>query len=284
MNPSQPSVSISSSPLATLAATAHWTASVRARESARADGLFFDPFAAALGGEQGAAWLAERADDKVIAIVLRTRFFDDFLAHIVRETDIRQVVILAAGLDTRAFRLHWPEGTRVFEVDQPEAMKYKEAVLEALGAKPTCVRQTISQDLTGPWQIALVDAGFAPGEPSVWLLEGFLFYLPNEQNRPILEAVSQLTCRGSWLGFDIINGEMLTHPLTKAWVAMQAAAGAPWVGTLDKPREYLADLGWEVTLSQAGQPGAHYGRWNLPVLPTEMPGVPHHWLVTGEKR
>ncbi|MCB9134398.1 MAG: SAM-dependent methyltransferase [Anaerolineales bacterium] len=280
MMTSHPSHSV----LSTLSATAHWTASIRARESARPDALFYDPFAAALGGDKGATWLAERTDDKVIAIVLRTRFFDDFLACLARETSVRQIVMLAAGLDTRAFRLHWPEGMRYFEVDQPEVIAYKEAILGSLEAHPTCARQVIAQDLTGPWQTALTDAGFVPGEPSVWLLEGFLFYLPNEYNRAILETVSQLACPGSWLGFDIINGEMLTHPLTKAWVAMQAASGAPWVGTLDNPRDYLAQLGWEVNLTQAGQPDANFGRWTLPVLPTEMPGVPHNWFVTGKKR
>ncbi|NUM44757.1 MAG: hypothetical protein HUU38_08610 [Anaerolineales bacterium] len=65
---------------------------------------------------------------------------------------------------------------------------------------------------------------------------------------------------------------------------MQASAGAPWVGTLDNPIEYLADLGWQATLTQAGQPDAHYGRWTLPILPTQMPGIPHNWFVTAQKQ
>lgn len=97
-----------------LAGTARWTAAVRARESQREDRLLDDPWAVALAGEEGLAWLAQRPPDSVVSIVLRTRFFDDFLRRVAVEEGIRQVVLMAAGLDTRAFRLVWPEGTRLF--------------------------------------------------------------------------------------------------------------------------------------------------------------------------
>ena len=87
--------------------TAHWTAAVRAKESERPDRLFDDPWAAALAGEAGMAWLEPRTPDSLAPIVLRTRYFDDFLQRITRQSGIRQVVLLAAGLDTRAFRLSW---------------------------------------------------------------------------------------------------------------------------------------------------------------------------------
>jgi methyltransferase (TIGR00027 family) len=266
-----------------LASTARWTASVRAQESSRPDSLFQDPYAAALAGEEGMQWVAQRTADKVLAIVLRTRYFDDFLQRVTQENALRQVVFLAAGLDTRAFRLAWPTGTQIFELDQPEVLRYKEQILNAAGASTNCTRHVIEQDLTTPWQDALVQSGMDPNAPTLWLLEGFLFYLPGDQVKHILEAVSQLAAPGSWLGFDIINSIMLTHPLTKAWVDMQAAAGAPWIGTLDDPVEYLARLGWQVSLSQAGQPEANHGRWSLPVLPTSMPAVPHNWYVTAHK-
>lgn len=84
-----------------LASTAYWAASVRALESARPDALFHDPYAEALAGEEGAAWIARRTPDKVLPIALRTRYFDDYVQRVTRETGIRQVVLLAAGLDTR---------------------------------------------------------------------------------------------------------------------------------------------------------------------------------------
>ena len=94
-------------PVHTLVSTACWTASVRAMERVRADRLFDDPWAAALAGAEGAAWLARRSANSVVPIIVRTRFFDDFLQRITHQHAIRQVVLLAAGLDTRAFRLPW---------------------------------------------------------------------------------------------------------------------------------------------------------------------------------
>lgn len=270
-------------PKSILASTAHWMASVRAMENARLDGLFRDPWAASLAGQEGADWIARRTPDSVVPIVIRTRFFDDFLQRITREYALRQVVLMASGLDTRAFRLAWPEGTQVFELDQPAVLQHKEQVLASAGAQPSCLRQVIEQDLAGSWQPSLKRSGFRSDLPSLWLLEGFLFYLPSDLIGSILEAISPMAAPGSWLGFDIINSAMLSHPLTKAWIEMQAASGAPWIGTMDNPVEYLAGLGWRASLTQAGQPDANYGRWNLPVIATNMPGIPHNWFVTAQK-
>ena len=266
-----------------LASTAHWTAAVRAMENDRADRLFADPWAAALAGEQGAVWLAQRPADSVIPIVLRTRFFDDFLKRLTSEEAIQQIVLLAAGLDTRAFRLTWPVGTQVFELDQPAVLQYKEQVLRSLDALPACGRISIEVDLTSTWQAALVQAGFDPGRPSGWLLEGFLFYLPTEHITNILDEVSNLAAPGSWLGFDIINSIVLTSPWTRTWVDMQACYGAPWIGSLDDSPAFLGERGWEVVLSQAGQPEANHGRWKLPIIPVTQPDMPHNWYVVAQK-
>lgn len=266
-----------------LASTAYWTASVRALESARTDALLRDPWAAALAGDQGQAWLAQRTPESVLPMILRTRYFDDFLQQMTQESCLRQVVLLAAGLDTRAYRLEWPENLHLFELEQAQVLAYKEQVLKSADAQPVCERRTVPADLTMPWAEALVQAGFNPQRPSVWLLEGFLFYLPNEQITNILNTVTRLASPGSWLGFDIINGIMLTHPLTRGWVEMQAASGAPWIGTMDDPVGFLLSLGWRASLTQAGQPEANHGRWTLPVLPTLLPNVPHNWFVTAER-
>jgi methyltransferase (TIGR00027 family) len=266
-----------------LASTARWAAGVRAMESAREDRLFDDPWAAALAGAEGAAWIEQRSPDSVAPMTLRTRFFDDFLQHTAAEHAIRQVVLMAAGLDTRAYRLHWPAGTRLFELDQPPVLDYKEQILGSAGAQPACERHAIRVDLTRAWQEALVRAGFDAQQPSVWLLEGFLFYLPNERVSQLLDGVTSLAAPGSWLGFDVINSTMLTFPWARSWVEMQAQAGAPWIGTMDDPVGFLAARGWQATLSQAGAEDANYGRWPLPVLPTTMPDVPHNWFVTAQK-
>ena len=266
-----------------LGSTARWTAGVRARESAREDRLFNDPWAAALAGKEGQTWVEQRSDDSVAPMVLRTRFFDDFLQRITRQIAIRQVVLMAAGLDTRAFRLNWPEQTRLFELEQPSVLQYKEQILRSAGAQPACARQTIEVDLTAPWHETLIDHGFDPHRPSVWLLEGFLFYITKNSLTQLLDEVTSLAVPGSWLGFDIINSTMLTSPWSRQWVEMQANAGAPWIGTMDDPVEFLASRGWQATLTQAGADDANHGRWPYPVIPTTMPDMPHNWFVTAYK-
>ena len=210
-------------------------------------------------------------------------FFDNFLQRITSQEAIQQVVLLAAGLDTRAFRLTWPAGMQIFELDQPAVMQYKEQVLRSLDAQLACGRKMIEVDLTNAWQASLVQAGFDLDRPSVWLLEGFLFYLPNERITQILDEVSDLAAPGSWLGFDINNSAVLTSPWTRLWVDMQASYGAPWIGSLDDPKAFLAERGWEVALSQAGQPEANHGRWKLPVIPVTQPDMPHNWYVVAKK-
>ena len=155
--------------------------------------------------------------------------------------------------------------------------------MRSQGAIPGCARQSIAADLAGEWKEALLSSGFNPQAPSTWLLEGFLFYIPSETIVKILTGVSGLAASGSWLGLDAINGMVLTSPWTKAWVDMQAQSGAPWIGTLEDPQGLLASLGWTASLTQAGQPDANYGRWTLPVIPTDMANMPHNWLVTARK-
>lgn len=102
-----------------LAMTARWTAGARARESQRPDRLFHDPWAEQLAGPEGKAWAEQQSADTSISTIVRTRFFDDFLLRAIAASSLRQVVLLAAGLDTRAYRLPWPNHTLFFEVDQP---------------------------------------------------------------------------------------------------------------------------------------------------------------------
>jgi methyltransferase (TIGR00027 family) len=269
--------------LANLEATARWTAAVRALETERPDRLVDDPWAAALAGTQGQAWLDARSPESVLPIVLRTRFFDDWLVSIVASEDLRQVVLLGAGLDTRAFRLPWPEGCVVFELDRAPVLAQKTEVLERAEAVPRCERKTVVADLRDEWTVALAQAGFDRGRPAAWLLEGLLFYLPGDDVTRLLDAVTELASPGSQLGFDIVNVAVLTSPYTRPWVAMQAAAGAPWLGTMEDPVGFLAERGWGARLSQAGQTDANHGRWILPVVPTTLPDFPHSWFVTATR-
>lgn len=266
-----------------LAMTARWTAAVRAKESARADRLFDDPWATALAGEVGMAWIETRSAESVLPIAIRTRFFDDFLQRVPLQHGVGQIVLVAAGLDTRAFRLTWPEQTRLFELDRPSVLEYKEQILHAARARSVCDRRVFGVDLTTPWKETLVASGFDPQEPSCWLLEGLLFYITNEQVARLLDEVTSLAAPGSWLGFDVVNGVALTSPLTRKWIEMQASSGAPWIGTMDQPEEFLSARGWKTTLTHAGAPDANYERWTFPVIPVNMPDMPHNWFVVARK-
>ncbi len=266
-----------------LHATARWTAAVRAGERRRPDRLVDDPWAEHLAGPEGMAWLAERPPESVTPIVVRTRYFDDWLLEALAD-GLRQVVLLAAGLDTRAWRLRLPEGSRVFELDRPEVLAAKQAVMDGAAPPAACERHAVPADLAGPWHRALLDAGLDPARPTAFLAEGVLFYLPSEVIGGVLDGVDTVAAPGSRLGFDIPNAAVLTSPFTKAWLDMQAAAGAPWVGSMDDPSDVLERRGWAPRVVQPGEPPADHGRWVLPVIPAAATGMPHSWYVTAVRR
>ena len=206
---------------------------------------------------------------------------DATVRQVWRETDGTELD--RAGLDTRAFRSPWPEGCVVFELDRAAILEHKATVLDRAGAVPRCERRIVVADLRAEWADSLADAGFDRDRPAAWLLEGLLFYLPADQVVRLLDAITALASSGSQLGFDIVNAAILSSPYTKPWVDMQAAAGAPWLGTMEDPVGFLAERGWAARLSQAGQPDANHGRWTLPVVPTTLPDFPHSWFVTATR-
>jgi methyltransferase (TIGR00027 family) len=262
-----------------LADTAHWMAAVRAAETLREDRLLQDPWAADLAGRTGRKWIQGRSMDRLASIVLRTRYFDDFLQHTATREGVQQVVLVAAGLDTRPYRLAWPAGTCVFEMDRPEVLEYKRRKLTSAGAVAHCEQIAVGVDLAGPWEGALIRAGFKGDQASCWVLEGLLFYLADDDLRELLTRVIEFASQGSWIAFDVINRAMLTSPLTRDWVEMQARCGAPWIGCMDDPIGFLAGHGCKATMTQAGAPEANHGRWSFPIIPVDMPGMPHNWFV-----
>jgi methyltransferase (TIGR00027 family) len=267
-----------------LGVTARHTAAARAQESQSPDCLFNDPWAERLAGREGKEWIEHQSLDSGISIIVRARFFDDFFKRVMEVSPIRQVVLLAAGLDTRAYRLPWPDHTRLFELDQPHVLEYKEQVLTEAGAQPLCERKALPVDLTSTfWSETLLQAGFQPESPSVWLLEGLLLYLPQATITRLLNEITSLATSDSWLGFDIVNHAMLTSPWTRQWVESLAKAGTPWMSAMDDPEADLSALGWQAQLSQPGEADAHYGRWPYPAIPRTMPSMPRHWLVTAHK-
>jgi O-methyltransferase involved in polyketide biosynthesis len=110
-----------------------------------------------------------------------------------------------------------------------------------------------------------------------------VYFLHCESIIRLIDQVTQLSVPGSWLGFDIINGLTLTHPLTRNWIDMQAVSGAPWIRTMDDLVKFLFERGWQASLSQAGADDANHGRWPYPVIPVTSPEMPHDWYVTARK-
>jgi methyltransferase (TIGR00027 family) len=261
----------------------------RARESERADRLFHDPLAAALAGPEGFAWLermeaAARSDAPGLYPVIRTRFFDDFVLDACRRLGVRQVVLAAAGMDTRAFRLDWPSRTRLYELDLPEVLDAKEGVIENAGAKATCERHTVGVDLReATWSEALVATGYQPERQSVWLIEGLLYYLTRPAVHELLEKVGALTAAGSLLGLDVMNRGLFFSPVAWPMQAALAWRGAPGRFGTNAPETLMAHHGWEADVTQPGEEGANYGRWPTPMVPREVPGLPRSFLVRARR-
>ncbi|MGI8649722.1 MAG: SAM-dependent methyltransferase [Rubrobacter sp.] len=273
-----------------VAPTSRWMAAARARETEREDRLFHDPLAAILAGDEGFAWL-ERMESTVSSTtngpgmyaVIRTRFFDDFLLDACERSGVRQVVLAAAGLDTRAFRLDWPPGVRLYEMDLPEVLDHKEAVIGATGAQPSCGRRTVPVDLKkDTWPEALLEAGYDADKPSVWLVEGLIFYLPREAVRSLLDKIGGLANSGSRLGLDLMNWNLLFSPM--AWPQLSALArrGARGRFGTNAPEEFLARHGWEATATQPGEEQANFDRLTPPV-PRGVPGIPRSFFVTANR-
>ena len=216
--------------------------------------------------------------------VIRTRFFDDFLLDVCRGSGVRQVVLAAAGMDTRAFRLDWPSQTRLYEMDLAEVLDAKDEVVEEAGAKPNCERRTVGVDLQQEaWPEALLAAGYLPERPSVWVIEGLLFYLARTAVYGLLGKVSRLTATGSFLGLDVMNRGLFFSPVAWSQQAVLAWRGAPGLFGTDNPETLMAHHGWDADVTQPGEEGANYGRWLRPILPREVPGLPRGFLVRARR-
>jgi methyltransferase (TIGR00027 family) len=136
---------------------------------------------------------------------IRTKYFDEYLLAAV-QAGVRQVVILASGLDSRAYRLPWPDGTTVYEIDQPAVIEFKTRTLANLGAEPTSDRRTVPIDLRADWPSALQAAGLDTGAPTAWLVEGLLIYLPSEAQDRLFDNITALSVPGSAIATEYVPG------------------------------------------------------------------------------
>lgn len=272
--------------------TSRWVAANRALESEQPTPLYRDPFARELAGDAGFEMLfAMRSTSGMGSfsgpdpfLTIRTRFFDDALLTAVRESSINQVVILAAGMDARAFRLEWPAGVRVFEIDRDDVFAHKEAVLSRLQAKPTCDRRVVRQDLARPWKSTLLEAGFNPAQKAAFLAEGLLYYLDESAVNGLFETLGSLAVPGSWLGVDAINSEVLMSGFMANYLKKLEELKCPWKFGLADPENFMASRGWQADVVLPGEPEASYGRWPMPVIPRTIPGIPRILLMRAIRR
>lgn len=250
-------------------ATATSVAATRALASRGPDPLIEDPYAAVLVEAVGLPHfikvangeLGDEADPLFGAqqmrehIAVRTRFFDDFFAAAGRQ-GIRQAVILASGLDTRAYRLPWADGSVVFEIDQPAVIEFKSSVLAEAGAAPAADRRTVAIDLREDWPNALREAGFDPTAPTGWIAEGLLIYLPPDAQDRLLDNITALSAPGSALATEHMDAKALTGD----WAKQLSDRGRRYGSDIDLtqlfysgPRtpagDHLRGQGWQVTVT-----------------------------------
>jgi methyltransferase (TIGR00027 family) len=262
-------------------ATALGVAAARAAETAGPDPLIRDEFARLLVSSAGDAW-ARLADPELAWLdgdpqgqrghrlgidyqAVRTHFFDEYFGNAV-SAGMRQVVILAAGLDSRAYRLNWPPGTAVYEIDQPKVLEYKTGILERHGAIPTASRRPVPVDLRDDWPAALTAAGFDRTQPTAWLAEGLLPYLPSDAQDRLFETFTALSAPGSQVAIEAFG--MNKRSNSQRWLRMRERLGLDVnveALTYQEPDRtdavaWLTDHGWQVDAVNNRDEMARLGR------------------------
>ncbi|WP_181860725.1 class I SAM-dependent methyltransferase [Streptomyces diacarni] len=260
--------------------TAQWVAAARALESERPDALFDDPYARSLAGSAGFE-IIDRLNTPIsnVYFAIRTAYLDRVVLEATADGPIRQVVLMAAGMDTRALRLPLPAGLTVYELDHTELLDIKEELLSGAAPAGGVTRVPVPVDLAEPWPEALKDAGFRPGCPTVWVTEGLLYYLPEDAAHRLLTESCALSGPGSLLTGDLLNQAAITDQKARPFIKGLAEGGSPWQFGVDRPEELLASHGWQpVDVIQPGEDGT--GRWPLPVVPRDKPDAPTDFLFT----
>lgn len=263
-------------PVEGVGVTAVAVAAARALEFDRADALVEDPWAATLVRESGVAvpfperWPADPDDVPAVEhsmllgamyIGLRTRFIDDEL----RAGGVPQVVILGSGLDTRSWRLDWPVGTRVFELDSPDVIDFVTTTMDAAGATPTAERTALAADVTAPWASAIVRAGLRLDRPTHWVLEGLLPYLSSHDQSALLDDILALSAPGSRAVIQRAPALTDTPETRERLETFSLATGIPFDELLARtdppdPAAVLRAAGWTVEEVGVGDLERRYDR------------------------
>jgi methyltransferase (TIGR00027 family) len=281
--------------------TAKLIAAKRAIEQWHPTPLFDDPFSKRLADTEVTTLIEQwqaAAQAKGISIpdiitkrtryiAIRTRFIDDLLQSVLAQLQHRQVVILGAGLDTRAYRLTYPPNTAVYEIDHFDVLRYKATMLHEVS--PQCQHHLIPGDLTdstSAWVTDLVKAGYQLRRPTIWILEGVVMYLEPQRVHALLNTLSSLSAIGSVLGMDGVKA----GSVQAGQRAAQRDRGRViryWQFGHDLPQQLLADYGWLASISQPQQIQNGYGRYPESIPVQAAISEPHDdrgvWLVHAQK-
>lgn len=275
--------------------TAVMVAASRAAETESDQPLIRDPYARVLVSGAGAGIWSSVLDADFVAKVaesdaeaaaifthmnnyqaVRTHFFDAFFTA-AGDAGIRQIVILASGLDSRAYRLNWPAGTVVYEIDQPKVLEYKSARLAEHDARPSADRRAVPVDLRFDWPAALRAAGFDAAAPTAWLAEGLLMYLPADAQDNLFEQITELSAPGSRVAAETAgfqSDDEKRQQMRERFKRIAEKLGM--TETLDIQEliyedpdraavdEWLAAHGWSATAVASPDEMRRLGRWVLP--------------------
>ncbi|MFI0976166.1 SAM-dependent methyltransferase [Streptomyces sp. NPDC021093] len=272
--------------LSGIGATSLGVAALRAKENGRADRLFADPYAERFltaAGVTPAQWSAESSTGAGFValmaeqVAVRTRYLDESLLAAAAEP-CGQVVLLASGMDSRPYRLDWPAGTRLFELDFADVLDFKRHALAGSGAVPRCAHVDVATDLREDWPGALLRAGFRPDAPTVWLLEGLLYALPQQAADLLLERVTELSAPGSELAGDHAED---SEALRAARGAISPELVELWQGgPTGDLGTWLGSRGWAAAVHDFRTVAESYGRPTPSAFDPAIEGTGRGWLVT----
>lgn len=250
-------------------ATATMVAAGRAMASKDPRGLINDPFAEPLVRAVGVDFFTKMMDgdldldaienatpvriqSMVDGMAVRTKYFDDYFVD-ATGGGVRQVVILASGLDSRAYRLPWPAGTVVYEIDQPRVIEFKSRTLADVGAEPTAPRRAVPIDLRADWPAALKAAGFDTTAPTAWLAEGLLIYLPPDAQDRLFDNITALSAPESTIATEFVPGIVdfdaervreMSGSFREHGVDIDMAS-LVYAGERNHVIDYLSSIGWK---------------------------------------
>jgi methyltransferase (TIGR00027 family) len=253
--------------------TALGVAAARALETHRTDALIQDRLAEQfVKSAQPSVAMPTSLDDNAASdawrsmadsLGVRSRFFDEYFIA-ATEAGLDQFVVLAAGLDARAYRLNWPRACHLYEVDQPKVLEFKDAVLDKVAATTACTRHVVGTDLREDWAGALLAAGFDPVRPTAWLAEGLLPYLPAAAEDQLFDQIDRLSAPGSRIAVEHVSDmtAVVDHPLIDQ-SAQQFGVDIRELWNREPRRpadERLRSQGWVLTSESIGEAARRFGR------------------------